>query len=488
MREEILVIEKGKVGSHQNHIFRELYLQIFKGEIFGIIFDNILERKCLLDLIKGDRILDAGKIYLDNQKIALKESPKYFGPYIAVIERTGKLINSLTVVENILLFEPSMPRYRIDHKKYEDTMEELKKLLQIEVPRNRPVMNLTPKERVIIELIKAYVEGKKLVVLADVTGFLKSTELVDIFPLISRLKGLGMTFAVIESFEDAVFEWTDRLAFIRNGRTMGFYPSNSIKRQQIYSAIIKNEYKRKMNKMLPIQEDFREARPVLEFRHVGTEVLNNLELSIDQGEVMKICYMDDESCSHIVELLKGLRKPESGEIRLCDRIYKVNDVHQAAKKGICFVEESPYENMLFYDMSILDNLCLTLSKKMPLFWLKNRYTRSVRKFTSELLEEDVTKRKLSQLSPVKLQQIAYVKWLLYAPSVVVCMKPFTEVDIHLREVTVHMIEMLRERGIAVIIFTPNISETYRIEGDTVYMRNGKIIDEDEVYQIIYGEK
>jgi ABC-type sugar transport system ATPase subunit len=144
--------------------------------------------------------------------------------------------------------------------------------------------------------------------------------------------------------------------------------------------------------------------------------------------------------------------------------------------------------MLIFDMSVLDNLCLTLAKKLPLIWVKRRYAKSIRETIARFIGDDIGNTKLSALPPVKLQQIAYLKWFIFAPSLVVCIRPFTEVDIHLREVTVNMIELLRRRGISVIILTPNFSETYLIEGETVYIRNGSSIGEDEVYQIIYGSK
>lgn len=490
MREEMFVIENGTINKAENDIFTELYLQIFKGEIFGIIFDNILERKCLLDFIKGDKTLNSGRIYLNNKNIEIKESARQFETYIAVIERKSKLISSLSISVNILLFAPVMQKsVMVNNKKYAYVMEDIKERLHIDIRTNGLVANLTPKERVIIELVKAYAEGKKIVALTDITGFLKSTELADIFPLIIRLKELGMTFAIIESFEDIVFEWTERLAIIRNGKTMGIYKSKDINRQQMYSALIGDQYKHQINKISHIKEaELDENHPALKFVNISTEVLKNLNFTIYKGEVIKIYFMDDPSCNHIVELMKGIRKPLSGHMIVSDKEYRVNNEHQAVDKGVCFVEEAPYENRLFYNMSILDNICLALAKKTSLLWIKKRYTKSVQNFVSKFLDVDISKEKLSGLPPVKLQQIAYLKWFLYAPSVVVCIKPFTEVDIHLQEVTVKMIDTLRKRGIAIIIFTSNISETQRIEGETIYIRDGQIIDENEMYQTIYGEE
>jgi ABC-type sugar transport system, ATPase component len=483
MREEMLVIEKGKITKAENDIIKELYLQIYKAEIFGIIFYNILERNCLLDFFKGNKNLGSGKIYLNNEKIDINDSPRYFVPTIAIIDRTSKLINSLNIVTNVMLFASSVQKYITSNKKYVCAMEEIKKKLQVDIKIDKPVSTLSSKERVIIELIKAYAERKRLIVLTDITGFLKSTELMEIFSLINRLRELGMTFAIIESVEDIVFEYTDRLAIIRNGKTLGIYKSEDFKRRRIYSVLFGNRSKCLIKKSPSIKEsEPRISQPALRLVNINTEILKDFNFLINKGEIIKVYYTDDSSCNDIIELLKGIRKPLSGQIIVSNNEYRVNNTHQAVDKGVCFIEESPYENMIFSNMSILDNLCLSLAKKVPDLWIKSQYTKSVQKLVSHFINEDITKVRLSRLSHVKLQQIAYLKWLLYAPAVVVCIKPFTEIDIQLREITIDMIDMLTQRGIAVIIFTSNISETYWVEGDTVCIRNGQIINEDKAYQ------
>lgn len=488
MREEILVIENGTISKLDNHIFSGLYLQIFKKEIMGIIFDSILEKEYLLDLIKGNITLSSGRIYLDNEKISYRESPRYFTKSIAVIDKSSKLINSLSVLENIMLFTPIMNELIIGYRKPLHKLDELQELLKIQLPVNKPVATLSTVERVTVELVKAFMEGKKLVAMSDITGFLKSAELIEIYSLICRLKELGMTFAIIESFEDIVFKWTDRLTVIKSGRTVGILQSTEAKKQTIYSALIGKQSKNNIQNFSSLHlNDSNDSKCVLEFSNIHTDLLKNISFYVDKGEVIKIYYMDDPSLIHMINLLKGTRKSSSGQILLSGREYSINNVHSAINNGVCFVEESPYDNMLFFNMNILDNLTLSLVKKVPMIWIKKRYLKSIKKFVSQFFEDDISNIKLSGLEPYKLQQIVYMKWLLYAPKVVICIKPFTEADIHIRQITISMIEMLKQRGIAVIILTPNISELNYVEGEDIYIRNGEMIDEDTVYQIIYGE-
>lgn len=288
MREEILVIENGSVGGEGNEIFHELYLQIYKSELFGIIFDNILERKCLLDFLKGNCTLDSGTIYVNNQKILPSECLKQFGPLVAVIEKNGKLMNSLSIPENVLLFAKAMRKYIIEKKKYESAMEKIKKELQITIRTDKPVSALTEKERVMIELIKAFAEGKKLIALADISGFLKSNELEEVFSLMVRLRRSGMTFIIIESLGDMILKWAERLAIIRNGKTLGIVRPQDVKRQQVYSALIGDQKNQPYNKIVSVNEnEAEETHPVLKFVNINTEILKNLNFSINREKSSK---------------------------------------------------------------------------------------------------------------------------------------------------------------------------------------------------------
>lgn len=486
MKEELIVIENGRIRSKGNTVLKDLNLQINKNEILGIMFDSIVERKCLREFFKGDNPISDGKIYIRGKKTDYISASRYLRDNLTIIEKESKLISNLHIDENIFIF--SEQNRLINRRKYIREFHKLMTGFNLIIDSNKTVAELTIKERVLVELIKAYAEKKKIVVLTHVTGFLKRNELEDIFPLLKKLQALGMTFIIVEQFENIIFEWTDHLALIRHGRTAAIFDSKDVNREQLYSLLMKDQKSRRTTDMneIDLDED-KDSLPVLRFEDVCTSGLTNFNMEVEAGEVLKLYYMDDESCEQIIDLLKGLNKPLSGRISLANQDYKVNNIYQAVDRGVCFIEESPYENMLFYNMSVRDNLCMALSKKEPLIWFKKRYIKSVDQLIKSVNIEDIARVRLRRLEPRILQQIAYYKWYLYAPKVVVCIKPFTETDIHLQEITVEMITNLKSRGISVIILTSNFSELYRVEGDTIYIKNGHVIDEDEVYQTLYKE-
>jgi len=483
MKEEYITIENGRIEENGIPIFTDLNLRIYKKQIIGFIFDSIIERRYVQEFMKGNLYLSEGRIFIEENRSDTLEAGKYFKSSVTFIEKESKLIENLHMDENVFLFTGK--EMLIQRRKY---LSDLKKLIQffgLKLEIQKKVRDVTVKERVIIELLKAYAEQKKIIVLSYMTGFLKKNELCEIQQLIKQMQNQGMSFILVEQFENILFDWTDEVVVIRQGRTAAVFDSGTVNRERLYSSLLSQNTKPMAGVDCFDMEEDEEREPVLKFENVCTDVLKDINIEIEVGEVLKIYYMDDESIRSVIALLKGEKKPLSGKIVLNGKEYLANHIIEAVNMGICFIEESPYDNMLFYNMSVRDNLAMALSRKVPFFWFKNRFVKSVGLLTESFNIEEIVRTKLRRLEPSTLQKIAYYKWYLYAPRVVVCIKPFTETDIHLQEITVEMISRLKSRGISIIIITPNYSELYRVDGDIIYLKNGQMIDENEVYQTLY---
>ncbi len=482
MKKERLVIEKGTMVDNEIPVFESLQLQLYEGEIIGIFFDSVIERKGFHKLITGKERLLSGKIYLNCECLELSGADKIFEKQIKLIDSKSMLVETLSVLENIFLFVDK--RKFLFRNPYMETCQKLLDDLMLDINVARRVNKLTGKERVIVEIIKAHIEDKQAVVLSGIAGFLKRNELEDIYQLLEKLCNRKMSFIVIESMEDIIFERASRLFIVQHGRTAGIVDHGFIDKEKLFKVLMST-------KKEPIQETVRlrsietESTVVMEWKEVSTSWLKNLSFRVERGEILKIFYLDDVSCEHILGVLTGKEKIVTGKVILNGRTCNAGSIAQAMKRGIGFVGESPYKGMLFYDMSVRDNLNVALAQKSAWIWARRKYVKSVNLQISEYLGEEIASTRLRRLKPEMLQRIAYFRWLLFHPKVLVILKPFVEADIHIREVTLEMIRKLQESGITIIILTQNSSELNMFEGENIYIRSGICIDEDEAYQILY---
>lgn len=490
MKKERLRIENGSTMKDDDKAeksvsaFKSLQFQLYEGEVAGIIFDSVIERKTFQKIITGNDKILAGKIYLNQVNLDLSSADKIFGRQVAFIDSKSILIDTLTVTDNIFLFADQ--RKILFHNTYPEIGHKLLLDLQLDINLLKATNKLTTEERVIVEIIKSYIENKQVVVLSGVAGFLKRNEVEEIYRLLGRLCERKMSFIIIESIEDIILQKIKRLYMIQHGSTVDIIDCEFVNKDKLYQSL-SNIRKRVQNEFTSLNEIERETEAVMEWKNVSTSGLKNLSFSLERGEILKIFYLDDASCEQILGVFQGREKILSGKIILNNHIYNVGNIGHAMKKGVGFVEESPYKGMLFYDMSVRDNLNVALAQKSPWIWAKKKYIKSVNIQISEYLGKELASTRLRHLKPEILQRIAYFRWLLFHPKVLVILKPFVEADSHIKEVTLEMIEKLRESGISIVILTQNSSELNIFEGENVYIRNGKSIDEDEVYQVLYKE-
>ncbi|WP_313559114.1 hypothetical protein, partial [Ruminiclostridium cellobioparum] len=336
MKEEIFRIDNGQLVLKGQKIFNSIYLQVFAGETLGIIFDNMEEKNAFLKLLNGDARLSYGRMYINEEVIESSSNDDPVKKNIFTITESSKLIKQMKIYENIFLFhsEDIFLRSGLYRKKTQTLFEHF----NIDIPINKPIPQLTNLESITIELLKAYTLDCRLIVLSNITSILNTTELITFFELVNKLKSKGIGFIVTETFEDVVFEQTNQLCLIKNGKTMGLFNSANLDRKMIYqllNAKQPDDFYRDIASEGGTSSQQREV--VLSLNNIYTDVLQDISLDIRRGEILKIFYMDDESKNDLIGLLNGTIGTYRGRITVNNNSYSASSIADAQEKGVCFV-------------------------------------------------------------------------------------------------------------------------------------------------------
>lgn len=485
MKKELFTLEEAVLKENDKEIIRGLTMHLYEKDIYGIICDSIDERDMLLYFFKGRCELSKGRIRLRHNAVKNGNVPQTLGREFAVIEKKSKLLTSLSVMENICIFADKDNIVR--KRKYYGMTKKYLEYFDIAVQPDKPVQSLAAKERVEIELVKAYVENKSVIVLADLTGFIQENELGQIYRLLLKLQQKGQSFVLMETLDDIVFSWTNQLLIIKNGKDLGCFEPAFVDRQTLYT-------------FLSGRQDGPEKRP--EIRHgldgamdagdmvfrmekVCTSRLQNISFTAGRGEIVKIFFANAGNVEDFREIFMDGSRIVSGRVYVGEHPVRCRNIREWRRQGLRYSAEMPYKSMLVRDMTVVDNFMLELSGKVKFLWLLPKYKRSVYQYIDSILGEGMANRKLRNLSPDVLQKIGLGKYYLAAPKVLICENPFQEVDLHIREVTLEMFGKLQERGITIIALITNLSDMNLIEGSNLYIRNGSPVDEKEIYRLLY---
>lgn len=475
-KREIFSVENGKIIKNENTVLEDLSLHIFEGEITGIIFDSILDQQVFLAFLIGDVMPDSGSFYIQGEQENPGSLLKLLSSIVSVIGIKSKLITSITIEDNIFLFTDK--NFFSSEKEYRCRLKKLWEKFQISEEIPKKVRELTAKQKVIIELLKAYVEKKKIVVLDGISGVFSEEDMEDIFSLIFKMKE-KMSFLVTVGFEEVVVKRSDMLLIVQNGKTtyMGQTEVLHKKLKDILKILLLGRSDKENILKNDQSVEKKKEKKVFSIIEGSTSYLQKITLSISTGELLKIYCADEEGKRHFWEMISGETSLTSGKMVLGEREFRPKNMAQSIRKGVGFIPETPYRTMTMENLSVLENLSIPLDEKVVGFWWCKKYMESVWKLFPRLGSK---KEKVQDMDNIQLQRLMYEKWSLYLPRLIVIENPFSDMDVNMREITVNMIQKLQRKGIAIIVLTSNFTTMKEIRGKSSYLKKGKMKEEWQI--------
>ncbi|MBW9054668.1 ABC transporter ATP-binding protein [Rhizobium mesosinicum] len=195
-------------------------------------------------------------------------------------------------------------------------------------------------------------------------------------------------------------------------------------------------------------------------------VVDNLNLSIAQGEFLTMLGPSGSGKTTSLMMLAGFEAPSGGHIRIAGRSLESVPPHRR-NIGMVFQNYA-----LFPHMTVAENLEYPLRvRKMP----KAERTERVRRVLDVVQMAALGERKPAQLSGGQQQRIALARAIVFEPDVVLMDEPLGALDKNLREHLQLEIKHLHERlGITVVYVTHDQSEALTMSDRVAVFNAGKI--------------
>src|SRR5919106_2654521 len=204
-------------------------------------------------------------------------------------------------------------------------------------------------------------------------------------------------------------------------------------------------------------------------KSVGAKVLDDLSLTILDGETLSVVGPSGCGKSTLLRVIAGLIPPESGEVYFDGR--PMNDHSPRDRRiGVVFQNYALYPHMAAED-------------NMGFFWRLRRrrrqeITERVRQ-TAQLLRLDVATllgRLPRHLSGGEQQRVAVGRCLSREPTVFLLDEPFSNLDAHLRERSRREVKKLLAMFAVTTAFVTHDQQEASAMGDRIaVMREGKIV-------------
>lgn len=468
MKEEILRIENVTRKIEGITYLDNINFHIFKGEIMGLIPLNNHGKRQLIELISQNISINFGRIYFDEKLVNYYEHSNMTNNKVYSIDKETKLVEDLKVTDNINVLNHTFHDYLIKERKLKAKTDELLKQLGIKIDTHQYVSELSLFEKTIIELIKAVISGAQLIILNELSSFLSIEELSEFQKLIIYYTKRGIAFLYMANHHEEAFKICDRVCLLENGTIIKVIDKKNFSDEILKPYIISFDNSTKLYER-------NKNTGIFEFRNIRTENLKGVSFSVKRSECITILDINNKGIQDIVEIFSGGNQAINGDILLDNKhIHPINASNLLIHK-VVFIPENPVNKTLFYDMSYLENLTFLMDRKLNKSFLNRRILKNIKEEYRLFVGDKVDARNLNGLDAKDLYDLVYFKIHIFNPKVVFIMQPFSDADMYLRGRIIELINMLKKKGIVIIILAVNISDTLTVSDRLLVMEDGKLL-------------
>ena len=299
-----------------------------------------------------------------------------------------------------------------------------------------------------------------------------------------------MTVIIITHKLKEIKAAADHCTIIRRGKYIDTVKVSDTTEDELAAMMVGREVNFKVDK--------KEARPtsnVLEIKDLlvkdsrKVSVVDGLSLEVKAGEILGIAGIDGNGQSELVEVLTGLRKAESGSIKVNSKELINKKPKEIFDNGIKNIPEDRHKRGLILDFTVAENTVLQ-NYKDPRFSKNGILNKdAIEKYADEIIERfdvrptdhTVKSRALSGGNQQKIiigrevDNIETARKATGEPQLLIATQPTRGLDVGAIEFVHQALVKQRDEGNAVLLVSLELDEVMNVSDRIAVIYEGKIV-------------
>jgi len=222
------------------HAVQDVSIDLFEGEVMGIVGGNGAGKSTLMRALSGARKADSGEILIDGEVRSIS-SPRDAKAYnIETIYQTLALADNIDAPANMFLGrELSTRSGTLDDSAMEDQTRRVMARINPNFKNfTSPVKSLSGGQRQAIAIARAIHFNAKILIMDEPTAALGPAETEQVREQIRRLKTEGVGIFLISHDIHDVFDLSDRISVMYHGRIVDTVNKGDITPDEVLGMII----------------------------------------------------------------------------------------------------------------------------------------------------------------------------------------------------------------------------------------------------------
>lgn len=466
-------------------------LTVHKGEVHALLGENGAGKSTLMNILYGLYTPTSGEIYI-NQKLVNIDNPSIaINKGIGMVHQHFMLIGSFTVAQNIILgSETTKFIGRLDMNEAIKNVEEISKRYGLAIDPMAKIDDISVGMQQRVEILKALYRGADMLILDEPTAVLTPQEIEDLIKIIKNLTKEGKSVIIITHKLKEIKAIADYCTVIRRGKYIDTVAVDEVTEDDLATMMVGREVNFKVDK-----ENAKPKEVVLQVKNLVVKdsrkisVVDGLSLEVKAGEILGIAGIDGNGQSELVEALTGLRKSQSGSIKINGHEIANSTPRQIFKKGIKNIPEDRHKRGLILDFTVAENTVLqnykntTFSKNTIIN--KNAMNQHAKSIISrfDVRPSDYT-QKTRELSGGNQQKIIIGREVLNIENsrketkeaqLLIATQPTRGLDVGAIEFVHKALIAQRDAGNAVLLVSLELDEVMNVSDRIAVIYEGKIV-------------
>jgi ABC-type sugar transport system ATPase subunit len=216
-----------------------------------------------------------------------------------------------------------------------------------------------------------------------------------------------------------------------------------------------------------------------------------------RGEIVGVAGLVGAGRTELARAMFGIDPTRGGSIEVAGRPLRRGNPRWAIRAGLCLVPEDRKAQGLVLQMSLAENISLSVLPALGRWGLLNRRAeraltqRQVRELSIRAARQTQT---VLQLSGGNQQKVVLAKWLAMNPAVLLLDEPTRGVDVGAKSEIYALISQLAGRGVGILLISSDLEEIIALSDRVLVMHQGRIrgelsgarIDEESIMRLAIG--
>jgi simple sugar transport system ATP-binding protein len=460
----------------------DVALRLFPGEVHALMGENGAGKSTLIKVLTGVHPADGGEVWLDGRQVSIGGPQQAQEAGISTVYQEVNLCPNLTVAENIFIGREPYRRGRIRWPEVRRRAAELLARFDLDVDPVARLDTYSIAIQQLVAIVRAVDIQAKVLVLDEPTSSLDRDEADRLFGLMRRLRDEGVAILFVSHFLDQVYEVSDRMTVLRNGRLVGEYRTEDLGRAALVGAMTGRDLSTLEELHATPREERaagQEAEPVLAADGVGRKgAIAPFDLAIRPGEVVGFAGLLGSGRTEAARLLFGADAADSGHIRLGGAPVALRTPSAAIARGVAFCPENRKAEGLVEDLTVGENIMLALQAARG--WLRPVPD------AAKLVSEHITALRITpadpdipvrNLSGGNQQKVLLSRWLITRPKLLILDEPTRGIDVGAKAEIQRLVVSLADDGMAVLFISAELEEVLRISHKIEVLRDRHVIAE-----------